>query len=527
MKAKLPSTSFNYTALDSGSKRRLSNTLSRMSRDEVHVLFDKLVVKLAREYARNPDKVEAALKQLREAVDPDNGLPFGRSVGTYASTKVIWQKFADPQKPDFRWNQRLQMAIQKVAKRYKAALLQAIDMPSTLGELKGLLVELGTSGGWESILTGKRKKKDLLDDQYYDFWKREVEAAILRGRFNYPIVPGSRTQCAMTGRKTCKHKKRPINMVTLVVILVEALFANPVTEFLTHYSYSAIGKNDITYIPGWVTGRRLRHYSWVSLDYSQYDASLPSWLIDSAFDIIKGAFKSLDPLMDRLFEVVRRSFIVKELVTPEGILRVTHGNPSGSKFTAIINGVCNEIMTEYWSDLLERKVEYMIMGDDNLIFFSDGRSITLKEKERIADILTHKFGIAVNATKCDSGDWQAIPKFLSREWRPEGAWRDLLDLVAHLAYPERFRNYRVNKKSGVSSLTPEVVFFSYILGCKAGMNEFFDVNRFLRDYGFKLKQIELSPEAYRELPWNMRERWQRDLLRKQRDDMIAWALHAA
>lgn len=498
--AQLPD-SLDKLPLDSRSKERLSKTLSRLSRDEETVLYDDRVVQLALDYSKFDKDIRRILTRLSHCKSED-GLPFGRSVGRYSSTKAVWEKFTQPTKPDFRWNRRLQKAIQKVADRYSEANLEVLPEPVTEQEFRGLLSDWSTSGGIESIISGKRTKGEILDEEYMRSFPDKMNKARRDGRFDYPIIPGFRTQCHELPELMCKHKKRPVNMVAMTQILGESLFANPVTNFLTTYKYSAIGKDDIHYLPDYCSSRRAMMYKWLSLDYSNYDSTIPEWLLDAAWEIIRGAFHGMTPDQRALFNACKQSFIVKDLITPEGLLHVTHGNPSGSKFTAIINGVVNEILTEYWADLLGRQVDYIIMGDDNLIFFTDGRPITSSEVERIANVLTSKFGIEVNPTKAVYGDYTDYPKFLSRYWKPRGAWRSTDELVSLLAYPERFRNY----KSGV--LTPELIIYSYILGCSEGMREWFKVDEFLANMKMKKTSTKgmWTKEVLREVPYTIRNR---------------------
>lgn len=499
MRVELPFTSLETLPLDGGSKKRLSSYLARIKRDEEKPLFDNRVVKEALKYSRVPRNSRKILARLSSCKSKTDGLRFGRSCGRYDSMLSIWEKFASPDKPDLRWSSRFRAAIQKVSMRYAEARLRVLPLPTSVEEARELLPEWRTSGGWESICTGKRYKGEILDKEYIASLPSKVAKAVEDGRFCYPIIPGFRTQCVELPNGDCKHKKRPVNMVTLAVILIESLYANPINSFLTSYRYSAIGKDNRIDIPKWVHHHQTDWCHYLSLDYSSYDATIPSWLIDAAFGILKQCFRGMTPEQERLWDVLEQTFIVKDLVTPEGILHVTHGNPSGSKFTAIINGVCNEIMTEYWADMLGRKVDYMIMGDDNLIYFMDGGPITDDEIEQIASLLTHKIGVKVNADKTEHGSYKDDPKFLSCEWRENGAWRSHDELLSLLAYPERFRNY-----SG-TQLTPELILYSYILGCEAGMSEWFKVEEFLHDHP-NLRKIPTSKEVLRELPYTVRVR---------------------
>lgn len=491
--------SLQNIAPDSGSKRRLSSCIARLKKDEEQILYDDRVVKLLEKYVRKPEWLKKQIAYFN-ACDED-GVKFARSAGSYNSMKKVWDGFKAEQKPDFRWNNRCQRAIRKVGDRYAKAALTMIACPKSIDDLRDLVADKSTSGGWESILTGLRTKGELLSEEsYYSSWRQSLESALNEGRFTDPIVPGYRTQCSDLGGGKCKHKKRPINMVTLKVILAESLYANPLSQWLKYYQYTAIGKDTRTDISNWVSQQRKDMYQWLSLDYSAYDSSIPSWLIDAAFEIIRGAFRNLGKFGNDLLTVLKQTFIVKDIITPEGIIHATHGNPSGSKFTAIINGICNEIMTEYWADLLGKEVEYMIMGDDNLIFAKHVGPFSPDEVERISSVLLSKFGVTVNAQKSASGTHRDSPEFLSAHWTAFGPWRPGSELYSHLAYPERFRDYRAGK------LTPQMLIYSYILAYPAGMRDMMYIDQFLRDYQAEFSRITWVEGVTKSLPYIVRQK---------------------
>jgi hypothetical protein len=277
-------------------------------------------------------------------------------------------------------------------------------------------------------------------------------------------------------------------MVDVYTVIAERQWAKPLTEWLKGYPYSAIGKDD-EQLQRRIGSMRIRYWNYISIDYSKFDSSIPSWLIDSAFKVIASAFISQDLA---LLEVLKEDFINKNLITSDGLIHVNHGNPSGSGFTAIVNGICNEIMTETWAAYLHmtNKLEYIIMGDDNLIYFNGQVS-----KGVIASYLLHNFGVKVNEDKTSMGTKGDFPEFLSREWTNNGPYRHPNILLSKLLFPEKWRNH--------SECPAELVIYSYILAYPAGMRELIDVEKFLFDVKSMLKNVEVTPALVKLMPYNV------------------------
>lgn len=489
----------NQTCLDTGSTKRLIEFVHRLTKDSDKIVFDDRAVAIALKYAKNPNVVLAELEYLRYLTDT-SGVRFGRSVKTYESMGEVWRSFLSPEEPTFMWNYYAKAAFAKVCERYSHAKLKQLEYHST-DDILNAVTDWRTSAGWEYILSGRRHKVDIVSDDLVSQVDALIQQAKVEGTFNKPILPGVRTQCSGAythdglRTNTCKHKTRPINMVDVNVIICERMFAKPLTEWIKDYSFSAIGKTD-EWISNWVFNNRAKGWDYISLDYSKYDSTIPSWLIHSAFQVIQCAFVKCD---ETLLKVIEHDFIHKVLVTGEGMLEVHHGNPSGSAFTAIINGICNEIMTETW--LLKMgvaKASYNIMGDDNLIYL--GQSVGSDFVEGVCSYIEQNFGIVCNSDKAEFGTSGDYPEYLSRKWTPNGGWRPLGEIIGLIAYPETFRRY----DDPDSLLTPELIFFAYILAYPAAMREYFNVGQFLSDTSFDLDSISWTLEQRKSIPYNVR-----------------------
>lgn len=483
---------------DSGSTKRLKSYQARIRKDSVQRIFDDRAVAKLKEYAFDPGKVDEYLEYLRFLED-DEGRLFCRSMGKYSDMEAQFLNFQEPEKPSFRWNRHYQTAVATVCARYAQAELKMREYSSD-EDIYDSVTDWSTATGWTAIAEGFRKKVDVLSGVFEVYAEREAKAK-QSGSFETPIVCGTRTQGSgafdENGNKThtWKSKKRAVFMVDVYTIIAESKFGAPLNQWLKGYDYTAIGKDD-PWITHWVGEQRSKGWNFLSLDYSKYDSTIPSWLIHSAFDVIRAAFSEYD---STLLSCIEEDFINKNIVTADGVIHVTHGNPSGSRLTAIINGICNEIMTETWRSAFGiRNLKCNIMGDDNLIYFPDKLDGTLVAS--ISQYILHNFGIKVNADKSNFGVWSKDPEYLSRYWGHSGPYRSIGEVISLIAYPEKFRPY--DRKD--VELTPEMIIYSYVLAYRTTMFELIDVEKLLRDINFSFTSIRWTKEQREAVPYNIR-----------------------
>jgi hypothetical protein len=282
-------------------------------------------------------------------------------------------------------------------------------------------------------------------------------------------------------------------MVDVYTIIAESRYGYPLTGWIRNYAYSAIGKDDL-WLAKWVWYHRSKGHCFISFDYSKYDSTIPSWLIKSAFDVIRSCFRKYD---EQLLAVIEEDFINKNIITGDGVIHVTHGNPSGSRLTAIINGICNEIITETWLLKFDMRADYNIMGDDNLIYLHQSE-VSTSDVQDICDYITHNFGIHVNASKSNYGTCFDDPEYLSRFWGLQGPWRHQGEVISLIAYPERKRVY------SAKLLQPSLVLYAYILAYPTTMRELMNVSSFMSDFNVKFSTIEWTREMREAVPYNLR-----------------------
>jgi hypothetical protein len=492
------SESFLQFSLDSGSTKRLAELRTNLKRGDDRRIYDDRAIGVLKEYCWHEGTINSILDYLYHLTD-DKGIPFSRSYYNYQDFKESWIGFMGTERASFRWNEHYRHAVERVMERYSYAHLEPLEYSSDQ-DILDAVTDWDTSAGWSKIIFGITKKSGYIDNILSN-WSNRREAACNDGSFNCPIIPGSRTQCSgafdESGNEsfTCKHKSRAINMIDYNVIIAERIWAKPLTSWLATYPFSAIGKPD-EWIANWVFTQRQRMRSYVSLDYSKYDSTIPSWLIKSSFDIIRAAFDHCGDT--KLLDVIEEDFINKNIITGEGVFFTSHGNPSGSAFTAIINGICNEIMTETWLDWKGLRADYNIMGDDNLIYL-DGAGNVEELIHQVSSYIYHNFGVKVNFDKSTSGNARVDPEYLSRNWTVSGGQRDFGTVISLLAYPEDFREY-----DRYPELTPELVIFSYYLAYPVTMRKLMNVDQFIRDTGLREDSIQWTKQARHQIPYNVR-----------------------
>jgi hypothetical protein len=441
-------------------------------RDDEWTGFDDQARDVLVKYAVSPKSVLKEISYLDNLVV--DGKKFKRCRYSYKSLLDNIQGFFEPEKSSFEWNKHFQLAVEIIRNRYPNNL-QMLNYV-TEEDIVKVIKKKDASAGWDKVLTGKGKKGMYFDDGNILKFSRETESlAKEEGSFNDPILLGHRTQASGEydefGNRTnfFKEKSRPVMMISLRRVLAEQKFSTPINNWIKNYSYSAIGKFD-KYISKWVHNCKSKFQSWLSLDYSKYDSTIPSWLLHAAFDVVEGMFSSYDK---ELFTILRNDFIYKNIVLHDSVRFSSHGTASGSSFTALVNGICNEIITETWANALGYHLKYMIMGDDNLLFIKE--VLNPKAVEQISSYISHNFGIIVNADKSTFGDCFGHPEFLSRTWVVEGPYRPFSHIISKICFPERKRPYW---EPGV---TPELVLYGYLLAYPAKVNKWFDSERFRRE----------------------------------------------
>lgn len=459
-------------AYASGSKKRLDDFAKNLVKSRDKVVFDDKALSVVLRYAWNPNQVQSVREYLNRLKD-DEGYPFSQSLYRYEGIEKALHLFSEKDYTSFRHNRNYQKALKELIAEFSVYRLKEVVYESD-SDIRDTLPKLNTHSGWTYIQTGRKTKGENIEG-LFDSLVRAEETARQVGSFSRPILPGSRTQGsgafsddgAETG--TCKHKTRLVSMYDLILICSELRYAAPFQKVLAKKPFYAGGKDNYE-ISSIISSMRSWGEAWLSIDYSHFDQSISSWLIEDAFSVIKASFASVD---EQLWTAIVHDFIHKDFVTPEGLMHSDKGVPSGSMFTQIIDTLVNVLMIKTY--LISHNLEgrMIAMGDDNLLY-----SLRVIDPEELASYLAKNFGVVVNASKFAKGVKRENPHFLSREWRQDGQYRHPNILLSKLMFPERRRDYF----SGEA--TPELVVYSYILMYGLGMSEVMDVRKFMMDNNF-------------------------------------------
>jgi hypothetical protein len=447
-------------------------------------IFDDKAVDLARSYALDRHDFNQQIAYLNDLVDAD-GIPFSRSYKLYSKASDAMQRFAQRDYTRFQWNENYVKSLEKLKAEFAKLNLRPLSYRSD-DDIRRAVPKESTHSGYLWVQTGVKKKGDHMVG-IHEMFNRDLEDALSDGSFNHPILIAFRTQASgefeddgsQTGK--CKHKTRVVSMVDLRQIIAELMFAKPIQNYMSKVDWYAGGKDD-SGISSIMTARRVKYSRFLSIDYSSFDQTISSWLIDDAFEVIRCAFRMND-WHQQVFNVIKNDFIHKDFILSEGVLHSDKGVPSGSMFTQIIDSIVNVLVVQTYFFSIGAEAEMTVMGDDNIIFTNSNTSM-----EDMATYIAKNMGLIVKVEdKSSSGSTKTgYPKFLSCYWTDYGKWRHPHDLLSRLAFPERFRNYGT---TGVDSVRPEHVIHAYIYAYPAGMAQLIDVGRFRLDYPISKKQI--------------------------------------
>lgn len=153
-------------------------------------------------------------------------------------------------------------------------------------------------------------------------------------------------------------------------------------------------------------------HSTVSLDWSGFDQTVPSWLIYRVIlrlvDKLTIPAEYLPDGDDSEFkreavEILSSSFIHTCLVKPDGSVFIKHkGIPSGSAGTQLIGTICNMVVIQYL--LFSEQIEYTnlcCLGDDSrfeVMLDTDMMKLAL---ERMAHTASIRYGMELHPEKCE------------------------------------------------------------------------------------------------------------------------------
>nr|QHD64792.1 RNA dependent RNA polymerase [Plasmopara viticola lesion associated Partitivirus 8] len=179
------------------------------------------------------------------------------------------------------------------------------------------------------------------------------------------------------------------------------------------------------------------------LDFSSFDTTVPSYLIHAAFDIMHGNIdwehwdgKKVGQ-RDRqkwknVWDACKWYFINTPIMMPDGrMFRKSHGVPSGSWFTQIVDSIVNYILVEYLAECQDLHIQSLrVLGDDS--GFRAPHPLDLVQAQRDADGV----GMTLKPEKCDTTTDPVEFKLLGTTYRDGHAFRPDEEWFKLALYPE-------------------------------------------------------------------------------------------
>jgi len=255
-----------------------------------------------------------------------------------------------------------------------------------------------------------------------------------------PCVAYKRTQ---RGNKTRLVWGYPLEMT-----IMEARYARPLIErFLAMNTPMAFGKSKLD------LGAHLHRYFvdspgvTVCLDYSKYDSTVPAVMIREAFRILATWFEEKD-LETLGWDTVVAYFTHTPIVMPDGHLYTgkTHGVPSGSYFTQMIDSIVNVALTYALAHKFSfrfRPEGLKVLGDDVIV-----QVLGVVELQQWSNYLA-KFGLQLHGPE-KTVVGQA--HFLGAVWTKGKPDAPIQELVNKACFPESFRNYQGKPDTGAMNV---------------------------------------------------------------------------
>nr|UBJ26015.1 putative RNA-dependent RNA polymerase [Red panda associated partiti-like virus] len=451
--------------------------------------------------ATKPDNVEI-LGLLEKAVESKR---LTKRFQDPSVTMASFQDFLSPSKASALWKREVKGAMATVESSLNIVTLEPIRVTEDT-EFNELFSNDKASAGFFSPGSKKSSKSREILYQVRQF-QFDIENDI-KPREPYPCIAFKRCQISkMANGKTLtlhtiKYKQRFVWGYSSDMTGIEATVARPIiNHFVKNVPWYAGGQS-LEQIRAMIKSNRKTYDYWYSIDYSKYDSTVPNWLISAAFSIIKKFYVGNRLALETL-DYVEDFFINTTVVLPDGgVYKKSKGIPSGSYFTQIIGSLCNAIMVNAYFQRCERvekdfllgnsavvrrglvqqhsQTSCSIMGDDNLFFTH--KPVDMVE---FADYLKRTFGVVIHPDKCAKGVSQKDdPEYLKRHWALEGAYRDALETLINMLYPEQWRKY--------DTYDPIMIIWSYWLGYPLTFDGLFEIEKTLEYSEDALKALEKS-----------------------------------
>lgn len=174
--------------------------------------------------------------------------------------------------------------------------------------------------------------------------------------------------CILFTRTQENNKTRDVWGYCMSATIMEMMFYRPLLEYQRTLSWRSalLGPDDVDRrVTEMVNSCLLRDASLLSIDFSQYDATVKKKLQYEAFDYIKSLYQSR---YHNDLDVIRNFFNTCGIITPDGIPSGSHGVPSGSTFTNEVDSIVQYLISTNTKYVFRENMQ--IQGDDGVYCLS-------------------------------------------------------------------------------------------------------------------------------------------------------------
>lgn len=436
-------------------------------------------------------RIQNRLSHLTCDNDPEMTAP-GRSAYSLKQLSQNLDLYCRRQCRSLRWNQHYREALRSVSDDVKHLLHGRYLQPMAIGAVAAseqVKRNLDKNAGYMGFETGQRSKGENLDSAV-EWCVQNLEAISYSDNYGIPLVISHRSSNSKpTSATTWKWRCRIILMQDLRALLMDGRFAIPATTLFMKIPWGEGGMNQWQ-VRSWIAITRRHYDSYYSSDYSKFDTSQAAWLLEDVFnEVYRPLFGRLSEMDERLFRVMRDSYINKEIHAFDGVRKVRGCQVSGSLTTYMINTIVNEIIDRtvllmQGCDL--RFFKSLKCGDDNLTYYSSSQPW---DASKHCELIKRYFGIETRLGDADCGKSSEDPCFLSRVWTDNGEERNIDEVIFNLDYPERFRDYDPSKTHLSVVRAEALVLLSSCLEQEATMRKWFDIDAIYRDAQVKRGDI--------------------------------------
>jgi hypothetical protein len=438
------------SVLTSGQKTAMRKYLKQRPRDYENYQFDGNMVDACREIWRDEPDV---LENLDQSIhDPH----CTKSFYHFDAMLTTLEKFCEESPSNKLWNINVRVGCALVVESLKIHLLDPLPLNSeedidaliSNKQAKCGFIHLGKTkveAKAECLAAAKKIKRNLAKGVTANFVPIQM---FHRGQISGFISDGK------YDGENLKMKDRVVCCVDGGTSLIEFQYGVPFQDHCGQHWDNYVGGKSPEAVRALIWEARKEKFYWTSLDYSGFDMTVPSWLLQWCGEVLKRFYA---PKYHAEIDWTLNNMIHGHIAVPGlGIMEILRGLVSGTKPTQLFGSMSNSVITlsaiaSRCDGDFQTKLNYVreqvqlrngvladfVEGDDALLFTKD--PIDLKA---FSEYVYAVYGMKIHPDKCASGDRYSNPHgFLKREWRHYGEWQDPSYLVINLCHPEFKRTY--------------------------------------------------------------------------------------